>query len=123
MHTIYPPVAQAAFDLGRILSFGGNGGLLVYQVLAALGATAVTVLLLRRAASRGSPRWPVALWAWCPVVVLEFGNNAHVDWLAALLTLIALQLGARNRHLAAGTLTGAAIATKLYPALVLPALM
>ena len=123
VHTIYPPVAQAAFDMGRILSFGGHGGLLVYQLLAALGATAVTVLLLRRASTRGSPMWAVALWAWCPVVVLEFGNNAHIDWLAALLTVVALQLGARSRNVAAGSLLGAAIATKLYPALVLPALM
>lgn len=123
VHTIYPPVAQAAFDLGRIVSGGGNGGLLVYQVLAALGATAVTLLLLRRASSRGSPMWPVALWAWCPVVVLELGNNAHIDWLAALLTVLALQSGARKRDAAAGSLVGLAIATKLYPALALPALM
>ncbi|HZZ96221.1 MAG TPA: glycosyltransferase family 87 protein [Jatrophihabitantaceae bacterium] len=122
-HTIYPPVAQAAFDLGRIASFGGNGGLLVYQLMGALGAIAVTVLLLRRASSRGSPIWPVALWAWCPVVMLEFGNNAHIDWLAALLTVFALQLGARNRNAASGSVLGAAIAVKLYPALVLPALM
>ena len=34
-------------------------------------------------------RW-AALWAWCPTVALEAGNNAHVDVVAVLLTLAAL---------------------------------
>jgi alpha-1,2-mannosyltransferase len=123
VHTIYPPVAQVVFDVGRIASFGGNGGLFIYQLLAALGAIAITVLLARRALARGAPLWPVALWAWCPVVVSEFGNNAHLDWLAILLTVLGLQAGAARRNTVAGVLIGAAIATKLYPALVLPALM
>jgi alpha-1,2-mannosyltransferase len=123
VHTIYPPVAQAVFDLGRVVSFGGHGHLFIYQLLAALGAIAVSVLLARRALAHGLPVWPVALWAWCPVVVSEFGNNAHLDWCAVLLTVLALQAGAARRDLAAGVLAGAAVATKLYPALVLPALM
>jgi alpha-1,2-mannosyltransferase len=123
VHTIYPPVAQGVFDVGRIVSFGGHGQLFIYQLLAALGAIAVSVLLARRALARGAPLWPVALWAWCPVVVSEFGNNAHLDWCAVLLSVLALQAGAAGRDTAAGVLVGAAIATKLYPALLLPALM
>jgi alpha-1,2-mannosyltransferase len=123
VHTIYPPVAQAVFDVGRIVSFGGHGQLFIYQLLAALGAIAVSVLLARRALARGAPVWPVALWAWCPVVVSEFGNNAHLDWCAVLLSVLALQAGAARRDTVAGVLVGAAIATKLYPALLLPALM
>jgi hypothetical protein len=123
VHTIYPPVAQAAFDLGRLLSFGGHGGLLVYQLLAAAGCVVITLLLISLARRRGVPVFPVALWAWCPVVVIEFGNNAHIDWLAVLLTVAALEAGARRRDGIAGVLAGAAIATKLYPALAVPALM
>jgi hypothetical protein len=54
------------------------------------------------------------------VVVVEYGNNAHIDWLAVLLVVLAL--GARSA-VSAGALVGAAIAVKLYPVLVLPSLL
>ena len=123
VHTIYPPVAQAAFGLGRLLSLHGHDGLLGYQVLAAIGSVGVAVLLARRASSRRDPLWPVALWAWSPVVVSEFGNNAHIDWLAVLLVLSAMSAGAVKRDAVAGVLVGLAVATKLYPVVVLPSLM
>src|SRR5437763_1384467 len=82
---------------------------------AVLGCLAIGWLLLRR-----SRPWLAAVWAWCPVVVVEYANNAHIDWLAALLVVLAVS--ARGIR-AAGVLLGAAIAVKVYPALVLPALM
>ena len=118
VRTIYPPVAQATFDAARILS-AGKGFLWPYQLIAALGSVAVSVLLLRR----GLPGWQVALWAWCPVVVIELGNNAHIDWLAVLFAVLALGSAAKGRDGRAAILLGAAIATKLYPVLLLPALM
>lgn len=114
-HTIYPPVAEAAFVALRVASFGGHGGHLPLQLAGAAGALLVGWLLLRR-----RPPWAAALWAWCPVVVVEYGNNAHIDWLAVLLVVLAL--GARSA-VSAGALVGAAIAVKLYPVLVLPSLM
>jgi hypothetical protein len=123
VHTIYPPVAEAAFLAGRVVSFGGAGGLVVFQLMAALGAIAITVLLIKQTIRRDRPIWHAAIWAWCPVVVLEFGQNGHIDWLAVLLCVLALRAGAGRRDAFAGTLLGAAIATKLYPVLVLPALM
>jgi alpha-1,2-mannosyltransferase len=115
VRTIYPPVAEAAFAGIRIASFGGRGGHLPLQIAALLGCLAVGWLLLRR-----TKPWLAAVWAWCPVTVVEYANNAHIDWLAVLLVVLALSVrGIR----AAGVLAGAAIAVKVYPALVLPALM
>ncbi len=114
-HTIYPPVAEAAFVALRVVSFGGHGGHLPLQLAGAAGALLVGWLLLRR-----RPPWAAALWTWCPVVVIEYGNNAHIDWLAVLLVVLAL--GARST-VSAGALVGAAIAVKLYPVLVLPSLL
>lgn len=116
--TIYPPVAEAAFTATRI-AFGGKGFLFPYQLVAAFGALAVALLLLRL----GRPPWQVATWAWCPVVVVELGNNAHIDWLAALFAVLALGSATKGRDLRAAAWLGLAIATKLYPALLLPALM
>jgi hypothetical protein len=65
-----------------------------------------------------------ALWAWCPTVLLEAGNNAHVDSLAVLLTAVSLLVLARARTegkaMLGGALLGLAIATKMTPVLVVP---
>ena len=123
--TIYPPLAQAEFlavhEVTRPLGPDG-GGARTWQLLAALLATATTLVLVRVLRRRGDPRQAV-LWAWCPTVVLECGGNAHVDALCALLVVLALTAAARQRAVRAGVLAGAAIATKLLPVLILPALL
>ena len=123
VHTIYPPVAEAAFTVIRVLSAGGRGEHLPIQLAAALGCLAVTVLLIRRARSRGLPLWIVAVWAWCPLLVIEYGNAGHIDWLGVLLAVLALSRGADGRPVAAGLFAGAAIAVKLYPAIIVPSLL
>ncbi|MGI8879895.1 MAG: glycosyltransferase 87 family protein [Jatrophihabitans sp.] len=123
VRTVYPPVAEAAFTVARLISFGATDGLLPLQILAALGVIAISLLLARRAAARGSPPWHVAVWAWCPVTAVELSNNAHIDWLAALLGVGALLCSARGRPAWAGGLLGAAIVTKIYPGLLLPSLL
>ena len=120
--TIYPPVAEAYFLAVHLISPPGSRWK-PWQLAAALLALLTTLALvgaLRR--SRRDPRW-AALWAWCPLVVIEAGNSAHVDVLAALLAVLGLRLVAARRPLAAGGVLGAAIAVKLYPALLLPAVL
>jgi hypothetical protein len=123
VHTIYPPVAEAAFTAVRLLSFGGHGVQFPFQVVAALGCCAISLLLARRALSRGDPVWTVAIWSWCPVIVYEFGNNAHIDWLAVLLVVLGLNAYGAGHLRRTGMLIGAAIATKLYPGLLLVSLL
>ena len=123
VHTIYPPVAEGAFTLARLFTFNGSDGPFPLQVLGALGAIAVGGVLTVRARRRREALWPVALWAWCPVTAVEVTNNGHIDWLAALGTVLGLMAYAARRSGLAGVLVGAAIATKLYPALVLPAML
>ena len=64
---------------------GGRGGL----------RGPVTLLLLYGLPKVGRDRRLAVLWAWCPTVALEAGNNGHVDVLAAGLTAAALILLAR----------------------------
>ncbi|HEY3714616.1 MAG TPA: glycosyltransferase 87 family protein [Jatrophihabitantaceae bacterium] len=123
VRTIYPPVAEGTFTAIRLLSFGGHGNHLPLQLAAALGSIAVAWLLYRRRRERDRPLWTVALWAWCPITVIDYGNNAHIDWLAVLFAVLALGAQSSRRPAKAGLLAGAAIATKLYPALILPALV
>ncbi|MGI5186413.1 glycosyltransferase 87 family protein [Dactylosporangium sp. CA-152071] len=114
--TIYPPVAEAYFTVVHVLSprDGRTGPM---QFGAALFALATTALLLWGGHGRS-----VALWAWCPTVAVEAANNAHVDVLAAFLTALAILLVARRRVWVGGAALGLAIATKVTPLLVAPAL-
>ncbi|MFG3043061.1 glycosyltransferase 87 family protein [Streptomyces sp. NPDC048330] len=118
VHTIYPPVAEGWFLLVHALSpqESRHKGLQTGSALLALGVTGLLLGVLRR---RGDPR-QAALWAWCPAVPVEAVNNAHVDVLAVLLSVGALALLARRRHVMGGALLGLAIAAKLLPALLVP---
>ncbi|TDD46647.1 DUF2029 domain-containing protein, partial [Nonomuraea terrae] len=112
VHTIYPPLAQAYFWAVHRLSPEGSRHKPL-QIGGAVLAFATTIMLLRVAPARA------AWWAWCPAVPVEAVNNAHVDVLGVLLTVIALTIVARRRVLG-GALLGAATAVKLLPAVTLP---
>ncbi|AUG75429.1 hypothetical protein CFP65_0466 [Kitasatospora sp. MMS16-BH015] len=113
VHTVYPPVAQAWFL--AVHPFGG--GVRGVQAAGAVLAVATTALLLWR---RGTDKWCAALWGWCPGVTVWAVNDAHVDTLGALLTVAGLGCAVRRRSVRGGLLLGAAVATKLLPALALP---
>ncbi|WP_046775653.1 glycosyltransferase family 87 protein [Streptomyces yangpuensis] len=122
VHTIYPPVAEAYFlAVDRLSPAGARlGPLQIGAALISLGVTGVLLLILRR---RGEDLRKAAYWAWCPAVPLEAVNNAHIDVLGVLLAVAGLGLVASRalpRRAAGGVLIGAAIATKLMPAVVLP---
>ncbi|MFJ9941949.1 glycosyltransferase 87 family protein [Streptomyces erythrochromogenes] len=122
VHTIYPPVAEAYFLAVDRLSPAGarHMPLQIGAALTSLGVTGLALLVLRR---RGDDLRKAAYWAWCPAVPLEAVNNAHIDVLGVLLTVAGLGLVASRalpRRAVGGALIGAAIATKLMPAVVLP---
>lgn len=126
--TIYPPVAQGWFaGVAWVTPWSwGTRGLQLGSALLAAGVAAALAALLRRV--RRDPS-AALWWAWCPTVLAEAGNGAHVDVLATAFVVAALAAVAPPsrwstpaRMLAAGVLTGLAVATKLYPALLLAAL-
>ena len=126
VHTIYPPVAEAAF-LGMHLASPDSHRVVAFQL--AMGAAALAVALALIWALRRADRDPrgVVWWTWCPVVWLECANNAHVDVLGILLLVLALGVLAGRPStrglVTAGAVFGAAVAVKLVPVLLAPALL
>jgi len=124
--TIYPPVAEAWF-LGVYYLHPADDSSTPIQAATALVAVLVTVLLLFGLGRLGRDVRMAALWSWCPTVVLEAGNNAHVDviavGLAAAAMLVLATARTTRRTVLGGILLGLAIATKLTPALTVPALL
>jgi Glycosyltransferase family 87 len=97
------------------------------QAAAALCAVVVTLILLFGLRASGKDVRLAALWAWCPTVALEAGQNGRVDVVGVALTAGALLLLARakteRRTALGGLLIGLAIAVSVTPALVLPAVL
>ena len=124
--TIYPPVAQAWFAVVAAATpwSWGTLGLQLGCALVALGVAGFLAAWLRR---RGGQPAGALWWAWCPTVLLEAGNGAHVDIVATGLLLDAVavvssQPGRRWARAAAGVLLGLAASVKLTPLVALPAL-
>lgn len=125
--TIYPPLAQLWFAGVATLtpwSLGTLGLQLASALLAVAVAAALAAWLLRRGRNPREALW----WAWCPTVILEAGNGAHVDIVVAALvlgavTVVSTRPGRTASAWVAGLLLGAAAAVKLTPLVLLPAFM
>ncbi|HEV2636416.1 MAG TPA: glycosyltransferase [Actinocrinis sp.] len=126
VHTIYPPVAQAYFYTVDQLSPAGSRYKAMQLAAVALAVATAGALLLGLRALRRDPR-AAALWAWCPLVVFEAGNGAHIDVLGALLSVAALVVLARSTsrrgRVLGGVLLGLAIGAKLTPVFAAPAML
>jgi hypothetical protein len=124
--TIYPPVAEAYFLAVHYLPSAEDSTMPI-QAATALAAMLITVLLLFGLRRLGRDVRTAALWAWCPTVALEAGNSAHVDVIAVGIAAAAMLLLATarttRRTVLGGILLGLSIATKLTPALTVPALL
>jgi Glycosyltransferase family 87 len=118
--TIYPPVAEAWFDLVHVVTFGVTGSR-PWQLAAGVVDDATIVLIA--IGLRGQRRDPrqVAWYALSPLPVIEFAGNGHVDGVALLLLVAAVLALRRDRSDWAGLLVGLATMVKLYPALAVAA--
>ena len=118
-HTIYPPGAQAIFF--AVTRLGASEPLMK---LAMTGFEAATCfVLLKLLTLLQIPRTRILLYAWNPLCLWEIASSGHVD--AAALTLIALALYAslRDKRMQSGAWLGAATLVKIYPIVLLPALL
>jgi alpha-1,2-mannosyltransferase len=120
--TVYPAVAELYFLAVRLIP-GAEAGFIAFQLAGLLLSLAVTVLLLSFLRRTGRPAHQAVWWGWSPLVAFEAINGAHVDALGAALALAAALLLVARRPLGSGIAFGAAVATKLIPAISAPALL
>jgi hypothetical protein len=121
--TIYPPGAQGVYLLSYLLAgpnlFFLKGIFLVFDMVTCI---ALVVLLGRQAMDQRR----VILYAWCPLPIIEFAIEGHVDVITLTVTILAV-LAATNTSMRGRVLTGFLIGlatlTKIYPILLLVALV
>ena len=114
--TVYPPGAEMVFALAARLGLDSVRG---WRLLV-LGCEVVTVaLLLGQLARLALPAVSIILYAWAPLVVFEGVQSGHLDAVLLPPLLLALRWRQDGRLVRAGAALGAAVALKLYPAVLL----
>ncbi|MBI3118050.1 MAG: DUF2029 domain-containing protein [Candidatus Hydrogenedentes bacterium] len=120
LRTIYPPIAQAAFGMAHIIAPGRILGLRLVW----LCADALTLVLLASLLkSLGLPRHFLLIYWWNPLLIKEVYNSTHMEALILPFVAGALLLAVRNRNRASAVLLALGVGAKLWPVLLLPALI
>jgi hypothetical protein len=118
-HTIYPPGAQIIFY--GVTSISPS---VVAMKLAMLGFECLLLwALLRLMTGMGIPSERSLLYAWNPLLIWEIGSSGHLDAAAMAFIALALLFRFRKQPVATGLALGMAIMIKLYPIILLPALL
>jgi len=118
--TIYPAGAQIFFRVSHALAgdriFGFKGLMVFFDA-----ATVLVLLALLRAYGFEEAR--IFIYAWNPLIIFEIGFAGHLEGLMVFLMVLAFYLNAIKKNMPAVIALAFASATKLYPALLLPALL
>jgi alpha-1,6-mannosyltransferase len=117
-HTIYPPGAQFLFYL--ITFFNPTVTFMKLTMILFEGLTVYG--LVKLLGEFNIRRERALLYAWCPLVIWEFGSSGHLDSAVIAFMILALLARYRRRPIATGLFLGTAILIKFYPIVLLPAL-
>lgn len=138
--TVYPTTSQFVFAGAALVTPADSSVTIRLLIMKSwivafdLGALGLIWLLLRRFGKHSA--WLIA-WGWSPLVLKEFANSGHLDSIAVFFTLAATYAiivfrsvnetsfrGAKGDYgkslWGSGLLIGLAVASKLYPVILLP---
>ena len=116
--TIYPPVAQALFNLITLIS--PTVTMMKTAMVLFEGLTLVGLLALMR--QMGIAREWALLYAWFPMTIWEFAGSGHLDAMVMAFMVFALLFRYRRQPVWTGVFLGLAVLTKFYPLVLFPAL-
>ena len=96
------------------------GQVLLFKIPAALGDIGVVAALAWLLHLYGLAWERVLIYAWCPLVIVEFWQSGHNDAVMVLFLMLALAMAKRQRWMWAGVMVGLAAMVKLWPVFLLP---
>jgi alpha-1,6-mannosyltransferase len=113
--SMYPPLSQLVFRLtARFLP-----GAVEFKVPFLLGDLLVLVILAKWLQPYADGNYRLAIYAWNPLVIVEFAASGHNDSLAIAAMVAALAIIKKRPGMSAVTLTAGSLA-KLFPITLLP---
>ncbi len=117
---VYQPVSQVLFAAAA--AAGGDQAVYVIKGALVLFDLGTVLLILGILRQLRRPPGLAILYAWSPLVVFEIAGSGHIDGLAIFFGIAGVYVILRGRRLTGGALAGLAVATKLLPASLIPAL-
>lgn len=121
--TAYPPGAELLFTLGALLMPTNVLATKAIFVVCDLVTCVVLAVLL---VHKGLDPRRALIYAWCPLPIVEFALEGHVDAMAIMFTVLAVLCAFgtwRGARTWAGIFVGLATLTKIYPIVLLLALV
>lgn len=120
LRSVYPALAQLLFLTAHLL-FGDSlwGTKLLLTALDCL----TIFFIWRFVRERENPVIPLLLYAWCPLPVLYFALDGHIDALGIPFLVLGLSLLSTRRSVRGAVAIGMSALAKLIPLLVLPLLL
>jgi alpha-1,6-mannosyltransferase len=118
--TVYPPGAQMAF---AAIWRGVGDRVAGFKAAFVLAELAGGLLLLGLLRALNQPLERVLIYVWSPLLVFEVAHAGHVDGLMLPLLILAFYARVKNRPWLLGLALGAATLVKLFPLLLVPALL
>ncbi len=115
--TVYPPLAQMIFRVSHWLAPGSV--LAMKIIVVGFDLLAYVLLLLTLSALGESPAKSI-LYGWNPLVIKVFAGSGHIDAVAVAALAAVCYFLARRKHSAASVSLGLAIASKMFPVVLLP---
>ena len=118
--TVYPPGAEMAYaSIWRVVGSSVTGFKIAFVIAELIGA----LLLMKLLRVFNQPIERVLIYLWSPLLIYEVAHAGHVDALMLPLLIGAFWARATKRSSWLGMLLGAATLIKLFPILLLPALL
>ncbi|MBC8173632.1 MAG: hypothetical protein H7X71_06985 [Chitinophagales bacterium] len=119
--TVYPPVPQFIFLSSHILSGEGFfNDIYFLRTFIILAETGTIYLLPKILAKQNLPSAHVLLYALNPLIIIELTGNLHFEAVMIFFLVIAIYFLLQKKYLISATAFGFAIATKLWPLMLLP---
>lgn len=116
VHTIYPPLLQYIFQIITFISpsvFAMKFALLLFDI-----GVMFLILMILKFLDR-SLGW-IAVYAWNPLVIMEFSGSGHTDVIGIFFLLLSLYLAIKARSIWAGALLGFSFLAKFTGLIVFP---
>lgn len=113
-------VEKATARLAAWATPDAGAQVLLFKLPAAAADLGVIAALMWVLSLYGLARERVLMYAWCPLVTMEFWHSGHNDALMVLFLVLALGCAKKEWWLAAGAMVGLAAMVKIWPVFLLP---
>lgn len=119
-YTIYPPLLQFVFWISAALGGSIWGNVVVMKATILLAEAGTLLILPKLLGKLKLDKSLVALYALCPLPIVEFMGNIHFEAFMIFCLLLSILYLANKNQLMSATFFGLAVAAKLLPLMFLP---